>query len=130
MVFGMTQLGVLYDCDIHVRNGAIAAIGPRIDAPAATVIDASKMIAMPGLIDTHNHLWNSMEKSVIRESITGKGYFPTTLALGKRSMCESPERADFSARSTIAGDTFISRQRLRRNAIGSTPSKRTRWSRE
>lgn len=78
------QLGVLYDCDIHVRGGAIVAIGPRIEAPAATVIDASKMIAMPGLIDTHNHLWNSMEKSVIRESIGGKGYFPTTLALGKQ----------------------------------------------
>jgi cytosine/adenosine deaminase-related metal-dependent hydrolase len=78
------QFGVQSNCDIHVRNGAIAAIGPGLHAAAAAVIDASHMIAMPGLIDAHNHLWNTMERSVIRESITGNGYFPVTLALGKQ----------------------------------------------
>ena len=79
-----SQVGIQHDCDIHVRNGAIVAIGPNLHAPGATVIDASKMIAMPGLIDAHNHLWNTMERSIIRESVPGKGYFPTTLALGKQ----------------------------------------------
>ena len=80
------QVGIQTSCDIHVRNGAIVAIGPHLQAPAATVIDASKMIAMPGLIDAHNHLWNTMERSIIRETIAGKGYFPITLALGKQYM--------------------------------------------
>ena len=34
------QVGVLTDCDIHVHNGAIVAIGPHLQAPAASVIDA------------------------------------------------------------------------------------------
>lgn len=78
------QIGIVSDCDIHVRDGAIVAIGPHLQAPTATAIDASRTIAMPGLIDAHNHLWNTMERSIIRETIVGKGYFPVTLALGKQ----------------------------------------------
>jgi 5-methylthioadenosine/S-adenosylhomocysteine deaminase len=78
------EVGVQTNCDIHIRNGAIVAIGPALHAPDAVVIDALHMIAMPGLIDAHNHLWNTMERSVIRESIQGKGYFPVTLALGQK----------------------------------------------
>jgi 5-methylthioadenosine/S-adenosylhomocysteine deaminase len=80
------QVGIQTGCDIHVRDGTIIAIGPHLQAPTATVIDASHMIAMPGLIDAHNHLWNTMERSIIRETIAGKGYFPVTLALGKQYM--------------------------------------------
>jgi 5-methylthioadenosine/S-adenosylhomocysteine deaminase len=78
------QVGIQTACDIHVRDGAIVAIGPNLQAPNATVIDGSNAIAMPGLIDAHNHLWNAMERSIIRETIPGKGYFPVTLALGKK----------------------------------------------
>jgi hypothetical protein len=34
-------LGELPQGDVHVRNGVIAAVGPNIDAPGATVIDGS-----------------------------------------------------------------------------------------
>src|SRR5512147_1892406 len=45
--------------DVHVRDGAIVAVAAEITAPAASSIDASGMICMPGFIDTHVHLWTS-----------------------------------------------------------------------
>src|SRR5262245_44203366 len=51
-------LGDLPCGDVHVRGGAIVAVGPDL-ATSATAIDARGMIALPGLIDTHNHLWNT-----------------------------------------------------------------------
>lgn len=43
--------------NLLVENGKIAAIGPDIAAEDASVIDASGMIVMPGLIDAHHHMW-------------------------------------------------------------------------
>jgi 5-methylthioadenosine/S-adenosylhomocysteine deaminase len=76
-------LGDLPHGDIHVRNGEIVAVGASVNAPAAQVIDGRGMIALPGLIDTHNHLWNSTCRNIVREG-PEKGYFPTVLALGKQ----------------------------------------------
>jgi len=42
--------------DILITDGLIAGIGPRIKAPAAQVIDASRLVVVPGLIDMHTHL--------------------------------------------------------------------------
>src|SRR3954468_14525298 len=39
--------------DVHVRNGAIAAVAPTLAAPGAAAIDGRGMICMPGFIDTH-----------------------------------------------------------------------------
>src|SRR5262249_48842019 len=74
-------LGDFQSGDIHVRNGEIVAVGPNLAAASAEVFDASNMIALPGLIDTHNHLWNSACRNIVREG-PEKGYFPTVLALG------------------------------------------------
>ena len=45
--------------DVHVRDGAIVAVGQTLEAPSAEVVDGKGMICMPGFIDTHFHLWNS-----------------------------------------------------------------------
>jgi imidazolonepropionase-like amidohydrolase len=48
--------GILTDCDILIRDGRIAAIGPGLEAPAgARVIDATGRHVTPGLIDCHSH---------------------------------------------------------------------------
>ncbi len=41
--------------DIFINNGKIAAIGEGLDNSAETVIDASGLIAAPGLVDMHVH---------------------------------------------------------------------------
>ncbi len=85
------SLGDLDRGDLHVRDGAIVAVGRDLAAPGATAIDARNMIALPGLIDTHNHIWNSTCRNIVREG-PDKGYFPTVLALGKEYTPEDTYR--------------------------------------
>jgi N-acyl-D-amino-acid deacylase len=44
-----------YRGDLAVRGDTIARIAPRIDAPAARVIDAAGRVVAPGFIDLHTH---------------------------------------------------------------------------
>ncbi|HEX4195354.1 MAG TPA: amidohydrolase family protein [Stellaceae bacterium] len=67
--------------DVHVRDGAIVAVGPRIDAPKASVIDGANMIAIPGLIDTHWHMWESVARNLAGDDAK-TGYFPHSRTLG------------------------------------------------
>jgi 5-methylthioadenosine/S-adenosylhomocysteine deaminase len=53
-------LGNIEGADVHVKDGVIVAIGKGLEAPGAELIDASKMIVMPGMIDTHFHIWTNM----------------------------------------------------------------------
>src|SRR5205814_6645042 len=59
------------------------AIGTGLEAAGAPTIDGRAMIALPGLIETHNHLWNSTCRSIVLEG-PDKGYFATVLALGRQ----------------------------------------------
>ncbi len=48
--------GTIPKGSILIRGGKIAEVGPDVAAPeGVTVIDASGMVAMPGIIDTHSH---------------------------------------------------------------------------
>ncbi|MGE0066780.1 MAG: amidohydrolase family protein [Solirubrobacterales bacterium] len=52
------ELGDIDGCDVLIRDGRIAEVSPRIDVPeSAEVIDASGKVVIPGLIDTHRHVW-------------------------------------------------------------------------
>ena len=53
--------------DIHVRDGEIIAVGTELAAPSAEAIDGRDMIALPGFIDTHWHLWGSSLRSLISD---------------------------------------------------------------
>ncbi len=68
--------------DVHVREGAIVAVGPKIEAPAAQVIDGAGMICIPGFVDTHFHLWNALFRLFVRADVPALGYFPVTARLG------------------------------------------------
>ncbi|MDX3189873.1 amidohydrolase family protein [Streptomyces sp. MN03-5084-2B] len=51
---------VLTGEDVLVEGDRITAIGPALDVPAGTTeIDAGGGIVMPGMIDTHRHLWQT-----------------------------------------------------------------------
>src|SRR5271170_3098574 len=51
--------------DILIRGGAIAAIAPTLDVPDAELIDAHAMIAMPGFVDGHRHLWEGLIRGTL-----------------------------------------------------------------
>jgi dihydroorotase len=42
--------------DILIKDGRIAAIGERLSATGADVVDAGGLVALPGLVDLHTHL--------------------------------------------------------------------------
>ena len=67
-------LGDLPRGDVHVRDGAIVAVGTDLAAPGAATIDAREMIVLPGLIETHWHLWNTTLRGLVADGPTD-GYF-------------------------------------------------------
>ncbi|MGW4801450.1 amidohydrolase family protein, partial [Nonomuraea sp. NPDC004297] len=51
---------VLPGADVLVVGDRIAAVGPGLEVPGGTAeIDASGGIVMPGMIDTHRHMWQT-----------------------------------------------------------------------
>lgn len=76
-------LGDFATGDVHVRDGAIVAVGPRIDVTNVPTIGGRGMICMPGFIDTHWHLWTSLFRPFVRADVGEFGYFPVTSRLGQ-----------------------------------------------
>jgi cytosine/adenosine deaminase-related metal-dependent hydrolase len=51
---------VLTDADVLVVGDRVASVGPRLEAPAdALEVDARGGIVLPGMIDTHRHMWQT-----------------------------------------------------------------------
>src|SRR6058998_3671548 len=49
--------GTIETGDLMLRDGKIAAVGQRLDAPpGALVVDAGGRYVMPGIVDTHSHM--------------------------------------------------------------------------
>src|SRR5262249_52985105 len=68
-------LGDMPNGDVHIRDGAIVAVGRALQAPPATVIDGTGMVVMPGIVDTHWHMWNSLLCGLVGGT-PQNGYFP------------------------------------------------------
>jgi cytosine/adenosine deaminase-related metal-dependent hydrolase len=66
------NVGDFTRADVLVNGKKIVAVGPNISASAA-VVDASDMIVMPGLIDTHHHQYQSIVRSLIPNSVLVDG---------------------------------------------------------
>ena len=75
------MIGDLPRGDIHVRAGEIVAVGRDLDASGAQVIDGRNMIALPGLIETHWHMWGAVARNMAGETAK-TGYFPFSRELG------------------------------------------------
>ena len=73
--------GDIADGSVHFKVGAIIAVGKDIQAPGASVIDGRGTIVMPGMVETHWHMWNTLLRSMSGEK-PETGYFRTTTALG------------------------------------------------
>src|SRR5215469_9993689 len=68
------KLGDIPNGDVHVRNGQIVAIGKNLSAPGAATIDAKTMIVIPGLIETHWHMWGTAARNLAGDD-PKTGYF-------------------------------------------------------
>src|SRR5215217_1042816 len=79
--------------DVHVREGGIVAVAPRIDIANVQTIDGSGMICMPGIVDTHWHLWTSLFRPFVRADVDELGYFPVSDRLGVLMTSEDSYRS-------------------------------------
>jgi cytosine/adenosine deaminase-related metal-dependent hydrolase len=72
-------IGTLNDADVLVREGRIAEVGHGLVGGVrdAETIDAARMIVMPGLVETHWHMWSSLGRNFVTE---GFEYFPAKWA--------------------------------------------------
>jgi 5-methylthioadenosine/S-adenosylhomocysteine deaminase len=71
-------IGTLPRADVLVRDGVITQVGLHLDADGAEVIDASRMIVMPGFVDSHTHMWSALGRNFISDG--GFSYYPAKWA--------------------------------------------------
>lgn len=58
------SIGQLDSGDVLIEDHRIAAVAPHIEADDAEVIDATGTIVMPGFVDSHRHLWQSVIRHI------------------------------------------------------------------
>jgi 5-methylthioadenosine/S-adenosylhomocysteine deaminase len=73
-------LGDQPDSDVLVRDGVIVEVraGLQTSAPDTEVIEAKGRLVIPGLVDTHRHVWQGAIGGFTPQ-ITGAGYGPVVL---------------------------------------------------
>jgi len=70
------QQGELKATDVLLDKGRIAEIGKGLSGAGATVVDASGMILMPGMVDGHRHTWQAiLLGTLVRTSKRSGTYF-------------------------------------------------------
>ena len=74
------DLGDLPGGDVLVADGLIAAVGRDLEpaTTAAEVIEAAGRLVIPGMVDTHRHVWQGAIGGYTPQ-ITGAGYGPAVL---------------------------------------------------
>ena len=106
----MTMDGVLGDianASVHVRNGEIIAVGKDVNGGGER-IDGAGMIVMPGLVETHWHMWNTIFRSFAGDK-PEEGYFPTVARFGQQMNSDDIfQSTRLSAAEAInSGMTFV-----------------------
>ncbi len=61
------ELGDLARTDILIEDGVIREIRPDIVAADAEVIDGTDKIAIPGMVDTHRHTWQTALRGILAD---------------------------------------------------------------
>lgn len=88
------HIGTRPRADIEIDEGRIVAVAPDIRATGAEVIDGSGTVAMPGLVETHLHMWSTVGRNFVSE---GHEYFDA-----KHATHESYAPEDYYASARLA----------------------------
>ena len=80
-------LGDFSQADILVEDGKIRAVGPSLPAADAEAIDGTGMIALPGIIDAHTCLWQTVLRGYVPDLWPGT-YYSKLLPLRSRYTAE------------------------------------------
>lgn len=95
-----SKLADIVEGDVMIRDGVIVAVGKGLDAEGAQVLDARGKLMIPGLVDSHWHMWNSILRNAA-PTPEGGTFFKVISALSGRftpelsytgvrlSLCES-----------------------------------------
>ena len=57
---GDGDFGLIAGGDVLIEGDRIIAVGKELDGAGAVIVDATGKILMPGFVDVHNHLWQSL----------------------------------------------------------------------
>jgi 5-methylthioadenosine/S-adenosylhomocysteine deaminase len=76
------DIGDIAECDVHVNEGVIVSVGAKLAVSGAVTIDGRDMIALPGFVETHWHMWNTLLRCMSGEK-PEHGYFRTSAGLGR-----------------------------------------------
>jgi 5-methylthioadenosine/S-adenosylhomocysteine deaminase len=57
-------VGNMVEADVLIEDGIISEVGTSLRARSAEVVDAAQTIVMPGFVDTHRHLWQSLIRNL------------------------------------------------------------------
>ena len=71
------EIGTLPRADILITDDRITAVSAGISAEDAEVIDGQGMIAMPGLICCHRHLWMTLLRGYVSDGTWSSYYVET-----------------------------------------------------
>jgi 5-methylthioadenosine/S-adenosylhomocysteine deaminase len=90
-------IGDLPQGDVHIRNGQIIAVAPSIAAPGVARRPMGGRIVMPGFVDTHWHMWNSVARGFGNTRLG-----PFAKSMGALSRAWTPEASALSVRLACA----------------------------
>jgi len=102
------DMGDIKDGDVFVRDGEIVAVGQKLNVPGARTINGHRMIVLPGFVETHWHMWNTLLRGMSGEK-PEYGYFRTTAMLGRSFTPEDMYQGTrlATAEAINSGITFV-----------------------
>jgi 5-methylthioadenosine/S-adenosylhomocysteine deaminase len=82
------DIGNLDRADLLIEGTKIAAVGPGLTADGAEIVDGRGTIVMPGMIDTHRHLWQTVLRNIAADWTLSQYFAGVRVQLGEHFRAE------------------------------------------